>query len=219
MRFGLPECLKAADPGQALRYLQTYYGQPYTGAYFDAWASQQNDPDRFTADDVVAVSFLSVVVPPLAARQLLDTRAAEFAALLEEVGPDRDLADQVEAVSEEQPSSRLYRAVRALPGVGRTIGTKLLARKRPRLVPIYDSVVGRVSGIGHSHWEPLRQALRTDDLHARLLELHERAGLGPEVSALRVLDVVTWMEGKAAGVPPTDPDELLGESLTHPDGS
>jgi hypothetical protein len=36
------------------------------------------------------------------------------------------------------------------------------------------------------------------------------------VSALRVLDVVTWMEGKAAGMRPTEPDEMLGEPLTDP---
>ena len=93
----------------------------------------------------------------------------------------------------------------------------MLARKRPRLVPIYDSVVARISGIGDYHWEPLRHALRANSLQERLLDLREQAGLGPHVSALRVLDVVTWMEGKAAGVRPTDPDELLGESLTDPD--
>jgi hypothetical protein len=218
MSFRLPACLRDLESDQALRYLQTYYGQPYTGAYFDTWAGAHNAGNRFTADDLVAVSFLSVVVPPLAARELLDTRAAEFAALLDDVGPARDLADQAEAVTDDQPASRLYRAVRALPGVGRTIGTKLLARKRPRLVPIYDSVVARVNGIAHFHWEPLRQTLRADDLHPRLLELRERAGLGPEVSALRVLDVVTWMEGKSAGMRPTEPDELLGESLTDPTG-
>jgi hypothetical protein len=216
MNFGLPACLAHGDLDQALRYLQTYYGRPYTGGYFDTWAAARNDSDRFTADDLVAVSFLSVVVPPMAARELLERRAAQFAELLEAVGPDRDLADQSEPVDDEQPASQLYAAVRGLPGVGRTIGTKLLARKRPRLVPIYDSVVARVCGIGDYHWEPLRQALRADGLQERLRELHQRAGLGPEVSALRVLDVVSWMEGKAAGVRPTAPEEVLGASLTNP---
>ncbi|MGY2129400.1 DUF6308 family protein [Blastococcus sp. SYSU DS0617] len=216
MSFRLPQCLQTSGDKQALDHLQTYYGRPYTGAYFDTWAPAGNDPNRFTADDLIAVSFLSVVVPPHAARQLLDTKAAGFAALLTAVGPDRDLASQDEPVTDEQPASVLYRAIRDLPGVGRTIGTKLFARKRPRLVPIYDSVIGRVNGVGRTHWEPVRQALRTDGLQERLLELHQQAGLGPEVSALRVLDVVSWMEGKATGVQPSDPVELLGESLTNP---
>ena len=211
----LPDCLAHSDLDQALRYLQTYYGQPYTGAYFDTWALPSSEPERITADDLVAVSFLSVVVPPMAARELLDTRADEFAALLRAVGADRDLADEAKPVAQDQPGSELYRAVLGLHGVGRTIGTKLLARKRPRLFPIYDSVVARVCGIGSFHWEPFRQALRSDGLHDRLVELRGRAGLRHEVSALRVFDVVAWMEGKAIGVRPTSPEELLGESLTR----
>lgn len=217
MNFQLPDCLARGDLDQALRYLQTYYGRPYTGSFFDGWAQSANDPDRITADDLIAVSFLSVVVPPMAARELLDTRADEFGKLLEAVGPDRDLADQTEPIDEDQPASHLYAAVRGLHGVGRTIGSKLLARKRPRLIPIYDSVVARVCSVGHYHWEPLRNALYEDDLQQRLVELHRSAGLGPEVSALRVLDVVAWMEGKASGVPATEPEEVLGAALTDPE--
>jgi hypothetical protein len=216
--FQLPACLASDGLDQALRYLHIDYGQPYTGAHFDTWAAATNNPDRFTADDVIAVSFLSVVVPPMAARELLDTRADEFAQLLEAVGSDRELADQAEPVADDQPASVLYAAVRGLRGVGRTIGTKLLARKRPRLLPIYDSVVSRVCGIEYYHWEPLRQALRTDGLQDRLLDLRQGAGLGPEVSALRILDVVAWMEGKAAGIRATAPDEVLGASLTNLEG-
>jgi Family of unknown function (DUF6308) len=51
----------------------------------------------------------------------------------------------------------------ALPGVGSTIASKLLARKRPRLRPIYDSVVATVTNTRAQLWEPLRVALRADD--------------------------------------------------------
>ena len=47
--------------------------------------------DRFTADDLVAVTFLSVQVPPKAARVILDSEAEALNALLAAVGPDRDL--------------------------------------------------------------------------------------------------------------------------------
>lgn len=218
MTFQLPRCLHDGDEERAVGYLRTYYGQPYTGAYFDSWAADRNDPNRINADDLVAVSFLSVVVPPLAARALLDVRAAEFTALLEAVGPDRDLVDETQPIDDDHPASELYRAVRGLRGVGRTIASKLLARKRPRLVPIYDSVVARVNRIGDFHWEPLRRALREGDprLHQRLLDLRDTTGVAPPVSALRVLDVVTWMEGKAAGIEPTAPEDVLGAALTEP---
>jgi hypothetical protein len=47
MTFRLPQCLQGPDSSQALGYLRTYYGQPYTGAYFDTWAPAQNDPNAF----------------------------------------------------------------------------------------------------------------------------------------------------------------------------
>jgi hypothetical protein len=109
--------------------------------------------------------------------------------------------------------------VRKLPGVGRTIATKLLARKRPRLLPIYDSVVARVTEVGFYHWEPVRQALRANapgqnrKLHEQLVELRRTAGIDEGLSALRVFDVVTWMEGKENRLEPTAPEERLGAVL------
>jgi len=60
--------------------LRRYFGEPFcgpsaaVGAAFDTWDStgtRSEDVDRFTADDLVAVTFLSVDVPPRAARLLL----------------------------------------------------------------------------------------------------------------------------------------------------
>lgn len=81
-----------------------------------------------------------------------------------------------------------------------TKASKLMARKRPRLVPIYDTVVTRVLNTVKFHRDPIREALRVDGgaLHTRLLTIRDAAGLPDEISALRVLDVVTWMYGKAA---------------------
>ncbi len=92
--------------------------------------------------------------------------------------------------------------------MGRTKASKLLARKRPALIPIWDSVIGGVTQAGDSFWEPLRQELRADDaaLHRRLLRLRDRAGLSPTVTALRVFDVVCWMEGKDRGYKTIDED-------------
>lgn len=83
--------------------------------------------------------------------------------------------------------------------------TKLIARKRPpRLYPIWDSVVGAVLGTERSHLNPVREARRADDggaLHRRLLSIRKAAGLPPEeISALRVFDVIAWMNGKNRGL-------------------
>ncbi|MFV9459969.1 DUF6308 family protein [Rhodococcus sp. NM-2] len=80
--------------------------------------------------------------------------------------------------------------------------TKLIARKRPRLYPIWDSVVGAVLGTERSHLNPVREARRADDgaLHRRLLSIRKAAGLPEEISALRVFDVIAWMNGKNRGL-------------------
>lgn len=85
----LPQALTEDDETAALDLLECYYGkgahahhQPFTGAWFDTWDStgtRAQDVDRFTADDLVAVTFLSVDISAPAAsaarrgdRRLLD---------------------------------------------------------------------------------------------------------------------------------------------------
>lgn len=202
----LPESLQDANDQRALTALRHYYGDvpadqssTYTGARFDTWdstRSRHNDRHRFTADDLVAVTFLSVNVPAGAAIMLLDTRADEFALLLQQLGEDRDLVEEKQRWSDDWPGWRLWQELMGLPGVGATTASKLLARKRPRLRPIYDSVVAEVID-STNMWEPLRDYITTHpDLHDRLIRLREQANLPAEVSALRVFDVVAWMEGK-----------------------
>lgn len=202
----LPELLHQPSDARAVEALRRYYSRepysnlaPFTGARFDAWDSTRSraqDSDRFTADDLVAVSLLSVAVPAEAAVKLLDTDAAKFAKLLHELGNDRDLADETESWSDDWPGWQLWRELMDLPGVGATTASKLMSRKRPRLRPIYDSVVVRVID-SQNIWEPLRVLLtERPELHTHLLDLRAAADLPDAVSALRIFDVVTWMEGK-----------------------
>lgn len=203
----LPPPLTAAADDDAVALLMSYYGRTYlgdgcyTGAFFDSWAPQNRiaESNRFTADDLVAITFLSVAVKAGAARQLLVTRAERFTELLDAVGPDRDLVDEAEHLTPDAPILLLEDELRAVTDVGRTIATKLMARKRPRLVPIYDVVVGRVLNTVAVHRDPIREALRADEgaLHTRLLTIRAKAGLPDHISALRVLDVICWMYGAA----------------------
>ncbi|MFE1595443.1 DUF6308 family protein [Nocardia sp. NPDC058705] len=211
MTLILPSALQTADDAAAIAALRRYYGDPYlddgrcyVGAYFDSWktAGDTTDSiDRFTADDLIAVSFLSVEVKPLAAREILATRADRFADLLAQIGPDRDLADEHGPLTRSWPAWQLDTQLRQLPGVGRTIASKLLARKRPRLLPIWDTVIAAVLGTRDQHLEPIRIALRHNDheLDKRLRRIRAAAGLTEQISVLRTLDVIAWMDGKARG--------------------
>ena len=201
----LTEGMETIAAGHVARYFSREAfeaGNGFTGGRFDTWNSldtQTSTRDSFTPDDLVAVTFLSVEVKPRAAAQLLDTRASEFSALLQEVDTDRDLVDVEEGLTSDSPPWRLSAALRTLPGVGPTVASKLMARKRPRLIPVFDSVIDAhvLRGRGVL-WEPLRLALRADNraLHRRLVAIRELADVGRPVSALRVFDVLAWMEGK-----------------------
>jgi len=200
----LPQLLQSPDDPRAVAALCRYYGthgysDSFTGARFDSWdstGSRSADRDRFTADDLVAVTFLSVNVPAQAAILLLDSKADRFSELLTDLGDDRDLVGEKAPLDIGGAGSAVWTELMSLPGVGPTTASKLLARKRPRLRPIYDSVVAEVVGSTRL-WEPLRMLLTSEPaLHDRLLHLRGEAGLSDDVSALRVFDVVAWMEGK-----------------------
>ncbi len=80
-------------------------------------------------------------------------------------------------------------------GMGPAITSKLLARKRPRLVPVYDSVVKCAFGNLERWWRWLdgRFAENGGALHGRLSDLRDDNGVDPAVTPLRVLDVIVWM--------------------------
>jgi hypothetical protein len=195
-----------------VQLLQRYYrqapgsplGVAYTGARFDHWDScgnRETSVNKFTSDDLVAVTFLGVDVPPKAAWELLCGRPSEFNSLLTEV-PELDLADFNPAeINPRWAAWRLWQLLRELRGVDWVVASKLLARKRPKLIPIYDRVVKSVTGGDRDFWAPFCAQLQADGraLDRRLQVLRELAGLEASISTIRVFDVIAWMEGKDAG--------------------
>lgn len=196
-------------------------GTVRTGARFDSWAGGGDAPEtanRITADDLVAVSFLSVKVPARAAIGLLDTQAGEVAGLLSAIPTDLELrdADPVADLGPDSPAHRLWDLVRgrqvdggnAAWGIGPTTASKILARKRPRLVPVYDSIIRRVTSLAGSgeQWTQWHAAFGDGVLDERLTEIRHRSGITAPVADLRLLDVVLWMHGKRQGLQPQDED-------------
>ncbi|MBD0862613.1 hypothetical protein IA539_15545 [Gordonia sp. zg691] len=209
MTITIPAALADDDHAPAAAVLRTYFGDPYpgtayTGAIFDSWDStgtRAADSDVFTADDLIAIGFLSVNAGPAAARQLLRERRDEFSGYLSAVGPDRDLADERGPLGPTWPAWVLDTQLRTVAGVGATIASKLIARKRPRLYPIWDTVVVDVLGTrGGAHLVPVHDALReSPDLCRRIQTARHAAGLPDDISDLRILDTIAWMQGTAAG--------------------
>lgn len=179
-------------------------GVPFTGSRFEHLAGGGDRPevaDLFTAKDLVAVQTLSVTVPASVALDILEgPLGVRLSGLLHGIPSHLDMVDtEADVVADGSPADQAWHLLRDQPGVGWVIAGKLLARKRPRLLPVYDRVVRCTVGRPPSFWLALHAALREDDaaLHRRLLELRQAAGLPETVSALRVCDVAVWMNHRA----------------------
>ncbi|MER8062737.1 MULTISPECIES: DUF6308 family protein [unclassified Streptomyces] len=199
---------------RAVGDLRRYFGidlppgaVPFTGSRFEHLAGGGDRPeaaDRFTAEDLVAVQALSVTVPASVALDLLEGRlGAQLSGLLHAVPRDIDMVDaEADVVADGSPADQAWHLLCAQYGVDWVIAGKLLARKRPRLLPVYDRLVRCALGRPRpSFWLALHAALRADDgaVHRQLLALRQVAGVPETVSALRVCDVAVWMNHRALG--------------------
>lgn len=210
-------------PDEAARtYLQRYYGlgewegKEFTGAHFDTFGI--NEPNALTADDLIAVACLSKHVPAQAALGLLGDYSSKITTLLGYIPPDLSIEDipfdeHDQYFGDATPPLRLWRLLRRDEstrwGIGATTASKLMARKRPGLIPIYDSVVAGLTGFNNSDgtWRAWHHAFATDrDLVRRLESLRSTTGLHG-LSLLRILDVVLWMHGSQGTVGPESVDE------------
>lgn len=177
-------------------------GPLFSGSRFERLGGGGDRPevaDTFTADDVVAVSMLSVQITGHIAIEILERRNERLGDLLACIPMDKPLVDlEPGELGDDWPVRAAYRELVNIDGVGETTATKLLARKRPQLVPILDSVVTRELAVVHGqYWRPLYEWLRADDRaqHDRLVRIRDAAHIGSDISVLRVFDVLAWMVG------------------------
>lgn len=170
----------------------------FAGVDFDQLGDSA--PDRFEPSDLLALNLLDIRMGPEAIREIL---SGKFDRYLREISLNCDLWDDdfAEGSHSRQAADELYEQIRRLPDVGQTTTSKLLARKRPRLVPIRDEVVERCLQVdGVEWWTPLAWALSYDAPGG--IERRDRINaLAPmvRVSTLRRLDVAVWMVGSGSG--------------------
>ncbi|PHV66619.1 hypothetical protein CSW57_09955 [Williamsia muralis] len=204
--WAIPEVLHGQHSDQAAALLRRYFdigteGQPnFTGSMFERFDGGGDAPhvvDRFTAADMVAVSMLSVDVPAAAALRILHPGQHHLNDVLAALPHDLDL---VNADDEHlRRGEQLWKLTRTA-GVGPVTTSQLLARKRPRLLPVIDTVVKGV--LTHPRrgdfYRTLRHHLAADGhaLHRHLEAVRERADIGSDISAIRCFDVIVWLAGR-----------------------
>jgi hypothetical protein len=190
------------------RYFRGDPADAFSGRFFEVFCKKSEHQDRFGPYDVLAAETLSVTIPSEVVEWLLEPDSTRDD-LLTECVEAANSASQVGLWScdeswllESSPFSRSYETLRR-PELGPTKRSKLLATKLPAVVPIRDSLVEELLGLTSSRtwWEHIRRLLNAGNppIWQQLMNLPLPDGT-PEVSVLRRLDVVLWMEARERGL-------------------
>jgi hypothetical protein len=177
------------------RYFSGNPGDLFTGRHFERYSDQGAD-NSFEPSDVLAVRTLSVDVPVESAAELLLTRGEWFSEYLADVPVERDMWDvERDVFADESAASLTHARLRTLDGVDWVTAGKLLASKRPRLLPVYDNLVkSLLNRHGGPFWLPLYDQLSDPQ---RRSKIDIACSTAPEhVSLLRRIDVALWMHVK-----------------------
>ena len=171
----------------------------YSGSRFEGLAGGGDRPaaaDRITSDDIIAVSLLAVDVPGDVSLKLLEGPLGKDVARWLALVP-RDLAIHEagarEALGRHGAAWMAWDLLDEPHDMGPTKVSKLLARKRPGLVPVWDDVVRCVVGQPAHPWAQMCEWFADGRLHDRLIAVGQEAGVPAHVTPLRMLDVVLWM--------------------------
>jgi hypothetical protein len=190
-------------------------GVPFDGAAFETFGRAWSDNNQVTPADLVAVTLLSMEIRRNS-RSGISTDAAlrieadsgRIATILSRIPTDRELwtlsgPEYERWVGPGSPSDLLWTYFRSECGLGPVATFKLLARKRPELLPIRDSATAAALGSTNRWWESWWRALSSSpDLRGLIGEIRSDAGV-EHLSLLRTADIVIWQrrnEGAATQI-------------------
>jgi len=180
----------------AMSSLKAYFFKhAYTGSSFETFCGKE--PNKFTAEDIVAVSMLSVNIPPSASRWILGDGQKLLTKLLLDVDKNLSIEDPKADLTKGKAAWALWNEIHSRWGIGETMASKLLAAKRPLLFPIFDQHVAKALQISPKrYWAPWQTYIRSEDgKRSKQIAVTMAKNLGkPNLSPLRILDVVIWMQ-------------------------
>lgn len=198
-----------SDEGKLSQLVATYlglegHGPGFAGRHFTSLGD--NPPDAWTSGDLLSLALLDVPVGHLAVTEVLIDAADQFTELLnpEKLPTERDLWEATDA--EMDAATQLWERLQKIPEVGWVRAHKLVARKRPRLHPVYDNVVHAWFGTDGIRY-PLREVLADREYRDTLDKKLEVAG--DKTPLIRRLDIAIWMLGSRQR-PAVDARNALG---------
>lgn len=155
---------------------------------------QPNEPFTLTPADLLAITLMNVALPPAGVRTLLapgELHLAVCAGLARlPIGLPLWEADNTALA---WANELWHLLVDQCPGAGPTVAGKILARKRPELIPVVDDVVTRALQCeAGTYWSTFQRVLGNGDRRRRIAQLQ------PGQPVLRVLDTLLWMTYRGA---------------------
>lgn len=201
----LDRCVFGGWRDESVRDLRSYFHSRrgngfYSGSQFERFDGGGDAPrvrDHITSSDVLALTFLSISRGlPGVAMDVMDTQGKRITELLTAIPVDVPLHDADWSHYERDSAAhQLWNLLRRCGGTNRLVtANKLLARKRPHLLPVYDREVRRLLGSPDVFWACLWTWFATDDgRRDGMAEIRSEVGGIEDISLLRCLDVLLWM--------------------------
>lgn len=207
LRVGGVQVKREDALAHARRYLTEGRGWAYPSYDgFDAAAARGPLVDG----DLLAPVLLNVRRISVSTYEALQVVRPQLQEVLDRISPDLSLIDANQA--DRDQLGELFGVLDG-PGISGARGTvlsKLLHRKRPAFVPLYDRQVGRVyqhgdvapvpviRGRSWREFAPLFATALQDDLRRELPFWQAITALapGPPITPLRALDIVAWWAGR-----------------------
>lgn len=235
-RFGgleIPDILLEEKYARGL--LHSYFqrdgtGIVYSGAMFDTYpaapesgtTARPGATDEITDTDLIALSMLGIRVTGYQALTIMQKRHQDIRHLLARIPAHARIEDDASAdlLARDRPAWELWELLRDIQDrtkearLGAVAAGKLLARKRPDLIPIEDSQIAAVLSRkppdrDERWWSDVRSAALDDrpdasgtTLWRYLTRLRDHAGRD-HLPLLRVLDIICWMHARRDPATPT----------------
>lgn len=185
--------------------LNRYFGingetEIFQGRNFE-WFLSKSQNGMFTPFDFLAIGSLSVEIPAESQRLILEDAGSKYENLLgacrEYVISNQTAGNLSWIWKTGNPLESLYSELRRVRGIGPVVCSKLMAAKFPAIIPIRDSKVEALLGCEESvsWWQPILE------LYETVKEALDTFNTGHvNVTTLRKLDVILWMEAQKRGI-------------------
>lgn len=179
------------DEPAARLLLEAYYDPAGRFAASTFETLGRNDPEVLGDDDLLAITLLDVRVPPDTIRQILGADSASLSEGLRAIGSDTPLWKATDRAL--VAAGTMWDSLRKMRGIDWVTAGKLLARKRPMMIPVVDKWTIRVLPAAKGEvWTTLRLALDDKDLRKRIEKLRPRTA-SSATPTLRLLDALLWI--------------------------